>query len=111
MELYIRSLHTPSWRGAQLKAKGQLYFYLIQTTITRRKMQVHGRCPCIVEKHVPNKRRKDSQCLNNENMVPRTATPWGRVLLEKLTVTQLLKKFKESKGRVSAWHKKTRDSM
>jgi hypothetical protein len=27
MELYLHSPNTPSWRGAQLKAQGQLYIY------------------------------------------------------------------------------------
>jgi hypothetical protein len=28
MELYLRSANTPSWRGAQLKAQGQLYLFV-----------------------------------------------------------------------------------
>jgi hypothetical protein len=33
VELYLHSPNTPSWRGAQLKAQGQLYFLALYFNI------------------------------------------------------------------------------
>jgi hypothetical protein len=40
VELYLQSPNTPSWRGAQLKAQGQLYLYQPNITVLH-EAQVH----------------------------------------------------------------------
>jgi hypothetical protein len=38
VELYIQSPSTPSWRGAQLKAQGQLYLFTFYGVKLARRM-------------------------------------------------------------------------
>jgi hypothetical protein len=70
--------NTPSWRGVQLKKQGQLYLYLFLLVDFG---SVQKSCLIYVFRTV-----SFLNCDQLRNVLP-------RVLLEKLTVTQLVKKF------------------
>jgi hypothetical protein len=94
VELYLHSPNTPPWRGAQLKHRDNFTFTFILSRWTER----------LIWRYLTPVRMSSPKLaggfwcsllweIEMTNWITNLLTPWNRVLLEKLIVTQLVKKF------------------
>jgi hypothetical protein len=65
VELYLHSPNTPSWRGAQLKAQGQLYLFLNTVSLSHATMtqRVEDVDSDLLNQLINNAKQSKSFCL------------------------------------------------